>query len=158
MGISNDEWLETLDDWSENFLTALEQVGTISGAAREAGVPSRVVRIARSRFAWFDTLCRQAIETVVDGIEEKAFEQARAGESVSLTKFMLKSHRPETYNQAHNVNVSGTLSHHHTVTHEQRLFISVITSDERLNAMAIELAEERMKIRRAIEAGEHDDE
>lgn len=151
-----ESWVDRIDEWYEVFAVAFSKYGVVALAAREAGVPTVSVYAARKRWPWFDELCKQAHQEAIDRIEAQAFAKAVKGESDTLTKFMLKSHRPEVYNPEQRISVRGMVehTHHHKVVHEQRIVVRHVLAKPHLAEAAREIAEIRMRVRAKLARGE----
>lgn len=103
---SNARELPGRRDWRPKFLEAFTTEGTVTAAAKIAGVSRQHVyreRQANEDFAldWHDVE-----ETVTDHLETKAVEVALEGDTRML-EFLLKARRPERYRDNVRVEHSG---------------------------------------------------
>ena len=80
------------------FLTARQLGATVSQAAQIAGVPERTIYDWRVRDPEFAKAWDLGPAHLLEGIEAETFRSAIEGDR-QLRMFILKAHRPGTYNQ-----------------------------------------------------------
>ena len=81
-----------------NFLTARQLGVSISEAARLAQIPRTTLYRWRDHDPEFAQAWTESRDTLVDELEMDAYHRAREGDR-HLLMFLLKSYRPETFNQ-----------------------------------------------------------
>ena len=82
----------------QKFLLAYQLGLTVEQAARFAGVSTRTAYYWRDKDPDFAQDWRNCRDRLVEGLEMQAFQRAAKGNDRMLT-FLLKSYKPETYNQ-----------------------------------------------------------
>lgn len=105
-GDKGDRTRARVKKWQARFLAALAQAPSVSHAAMAAGVHRSTCYEWRDNNPQFAKAWEQALETAVDGLVVAAFQRALKGSDTLLT-FLLRCHRPATYNipsHAENVN------------------------------------------------------
>ena len=80
------------------FATARQFGASIGQAAGVAGVPERTIYNWRDRDPEFAKAWDIGPESLIEGIEAETFRSAMNGDR-QLKMFLLKSHKPATYNQ-----------------------------------------------------------
>lgn len=88
-----------LPQWAPDFLLALEEVGTIAGAAKKAAVGRRTVYDEAARNPVFDTAMREITGACLENVETTLYQRAVSGEDTTATIFFLKCRRPEVYGE-----------------------------------------------------------
>lgn len=83
--------------WDEKFLTALEELGAVAPAARQAGVGRSTVYDRRDADPVFRAAMEQALDTCVEEVESTLYTRAKSGETDTAVIFYLKSRKPEIY-------------------------------------------------------------
>jgi hypothetical protein len=91
--------------WQARFLAALAKAPSVSHAAKAPGVHRSTCYAVRDSDPHFAKAWEQSLETAVDGLVVAAFRRALGGSDTLLT-FLLRCHRPATYNISHAENVS----------------------------------------------------
>ena len=91
--------------WQARFLAALAKAPSVSHAAKAPGVHRSTCYAVRDSDPHFAKAWEQSLETAVDGLVVAAFRRALRGSDTLLT-FLLRCHRPATYNISHAENVS----------------------------------------------------
>jgi hypothetical protein len=95
-----------LQDWKAKFLSELSLSPNVARAARAVGVARSHAYAEKQVDAEFSQAWDDVLAEAVDDVESAVFTRART-ESDTLAIFLLKSHRPETYNRPQKVEVSG---------------------------------------------------
>ena len=90
--------------WQARFLAALAKAPSVSHAAKAAGVHRSTCYAVRDSDPQFAKAWEQSLETAVDALVVAAFQRALRGSDTLLT-FLLRCHRPATYNISHAENV-----------------------------------------------------
>src|SRR5437762_12126135 len=90
--------------WQARFLGALAKAPSVSHAAMAAGVHRSTCYAVRDSDPQFAKAWEQSLETAVDTLVVAAFRRAIRGSDTLLT-FLLRCHRPATYNISHAENV-----------------------------------------------------
>ena len=90
--------------WQARFLAALAKAPSVSHAAKAAGVHRSTCYAVRDSDPQFAKAWEQSLETAVDALVVAAFRRALRGSDTLLT-FLLRCHRPATYNISHAENV-----------------------------------------------------
>jgi len=83
--------------WPAAFLVELEKHGSITAAARAAGVGRRTVYDERDRNPEFDQAVVEATDICIEEVESTLYQRAVAGVSDTAIIFFLKCHKPEVY-------------------------------------------------------------
>jgi hypothetical protein len=99
-------------EWWEPFLTALEQTGNVSAAARAAGIVRQNAYLTRANHPAFAAAWEEALEVACDALELEARKRAMEGESDVLMIFLLKAHRPEKYRERVQTEKTGAVTVH----------------------------------------------
>jgi hypothetical protein len=86
--------------WQARFLAALAKVPSVSHAAKAAGVHRSTCYEWRDTDPQFAKAWEQSLETAVDSLVVAAFQRALRSSDTLLT-FLLRCHRPATYNISH---------------------------------------------------------
>lgn len=86
----------------ERFLVALERVGTVTSAAKSAGIGRTTAYEWREDDEKFADAWDHAMEAKADELEESMFTRAVGGDT-RAAEFMLKAMRPEKYRERHDV-------------------------------------------------------
>lgn len=81
------------DSQKKRFLNALPSQGTVSHAAKAAGVSRNTVYRWRQEDQDFGTRWNEAHEQAVDSVKHSLFQKAVSGDTVCMI-FYLKAHRP----------------------------------------------------------------
>jgi hypothetical protein len=97
-------------DWRPAFLLALREAGAVRYACEAAGVGRTTAYRHRERDATFASAWAEAIEDACDELEAEARRRAKEG-SDQLLMFLLKSHRPRVYRDAHRIEHAGAIEH-----------------------------------------------
>jgi hypothetical protein len=116
-----------LRPWPEKFLSALEETGNVSAAARSAGIHRDTAYALRASDAGFASAWSAALEIAVESLELEARRRALDGciepvfyqggqcgwirrYSDTLMVFLLKAHRPEKYRENVHAEHSGEIT------------------------------------------------
>jgi hypothetical protein len=102
-------------DWKTVFLAALAASPNVAKAARAAGVNRSYTYEARKADAEFASRWDDVMEESLDDLEASALDRAK--DDTTLTIFILKNRRRETYGERVSTEHSGGI----TLTHEQAL-------------------------------------
>lgn len=86
--------------WQARFLAALAKAPSVSHAAKAAGVHRSTCYAVRDSDPQFANAWEQSLETAVDTLVVAAFRRAIRRSDTLLT-FLLRCHRPATYNISH---------------------------------------------------------
>lgn len=90
------------------FIDAYIELGTITHAARKAGISRRTVYDWRQADEEFALALHDCREQVTDDLEREAITRAKDG-SDTLLIFMLKANRPEKYRENVKIEHAGTI-------------------------------------------------
>lgn len=93
-------------DWKAGFLATLRVSPNVAAAAEAAGLSRQAAYKARESDPEFADAWDDAIESAVDRLVGRAWQRAEL-ESDVLAIFLLKSHRPATYNQPTRMHHAG---------------------------------------------------
>ena len=96
------------DRQKKKFIETLEAQGTVSHAAKAAGVSRQTAYRWQDEDQEFAFEWEQALENAVDGVENALYKRALAGEVIPAI-FYLKAHRP-IYRDRLNINVEQVKS------------------------------------------------
>ena len=96
------------DRQKKTFIETLEAQGTVSHAAKAAGVSRQTAYRWQDEDQEFAFEWEQALENAVDGVENALYKRALAGEVIPAI-FYLKAHRP-IYRDRLNINVEQVKS------------------------------------------------
>jgi hypothetical protein len=97
--VTTDDKPPALKGWKAQFVKVLRRTPNVKVACKAAGVHRSTAYDARERDENFAALWDDAISTSIDELEGKVFELAKKGD-VNLLTFLLRCHRPQTYNPA----------------------------------------------------------
>lgn len=81
------------DNQKKRFIETLAEQGTVSCAAKAAGVSRMTAYRWRQDDREFASAWDDAMETAVDAVESALYQKARGGDTVPMI-FYLKAHRP----------------------------------------------------------------
>lgn len=95
--------------WMEPFVAALEEYGTVSHAARVAGINRQYAYVVRKENPDFAAAWDGALQVATDDLEQEAVRRAKDG-SDTLMIFLLKARRPEMYRESKTIEHTGTLN------------------------------------------------
>lgn len=94
------------DTQKRAYITVLGETGSPSKAAKAAHITQRVVQSWRENDEDFLIQSDDAMESLIDGLEEVAFQRAREG-SDRLVEFLLKSNRPHKYRERMQIDIDS---------------------------------------------------
>lgn len=95
-----------LTKWQKLFLRVLRQTPSVKDACAAARVSRSTAYRHKEHDQAFAEKWNEALQASVDDLEKVAFRLARDGDA-NLIQFLLRSHRPETYNPAERHEVLG---------------------------------------------------
>lgn len=90
----------------ELFLQCLKEIPNVSRACRLARVERHIVYTLKKNDESFSEQWESAINEGLEGLEESAWEVAKAGDRGMIT-FLLKAHRPEVYGDRYDITSGG---------------------------------------------------
>ena len=97
-------------DWYDVFLEALSLSGTVTAAARRAGVQRTTPYLARKNDNDFAREWDEALEESIDTVQLTAMRLATDGTDPAMTRWVLKCRRPSLWGDRSKVELSGHVS------------------------------------------------
>ena len=83
--------------WQARFLESLRETPNVSVACKSAGRSRMQAYRARGEDPQFAADWKATLDASVDELEARAFQIALEGRDSNLLQFLLRAHRPETY-------------------------------------------------------------
>jgi hypothetical protein len=93
-------------DWKYTFLLEMARFPNVTQAAIKAGIHPFTPYQAKKRLKKFSDLWDLCVQARIDEVEQVVFERSlnpMDPGSANLSKFVLQSHRPETYDRGKNI-------------------------------------------------------
>jgi hypothetical protein len=99
-----------LRNWQKKFICALKESPHVALACKVAGISREIAYRTRRNDPAFAEAWQEAIESSLDDLEVKCFQEAAKG-NTALLQFLLKAHRRTTYadTQRHEHLVAGKI-------------------------------------------------
>jgi hypothetical protein len=93
--------------WRPQFLRAFAISMNWSASAQAAGITRQTAKAAYANAPEFRKAVDEAQQAAIDSLELTAIQRATTGASDRMLEFMLRSHKPETYDLAVKHQLSG---------------------------------------------------